>query len=248
MAVAEVVYGRRPVAEALRAGRQVRRVVLAAGAHGPEIERIQQLAAGLGLQPERAAPAVLEELCRGGHHQGVAAEVSDFAYRDLDDLIAAAPPLPLYLALDEVQDPQNLGSLLRSAECFGVHGVLLPEHRAAAVTPAVVRASAGAAQHVPVARLGSLVHGLGTLKRHGVWAVGLDAGQGQDLAEVDWLAPLVVVVGSEGRGLRRTVAAACDLHVRIPLAGKTGSLNAAVAGAIVLFWAWDQRRRAWRGR
>ncbi len=237
----ELIFGRRPVAEALRAGGRVDTLLVARGARGPELREILELARRSGVSLRQVPVAALDRLASNGQHQGVVAEVAEYHYCSLNELLVPAEERPLYLALDEVQDPGNLGSLLRTAECVGVTGVLLPEHRSAGITAAVIKASAGAVEHLRVARVPGLVPALEQLKRHGVWVVGLDAHEGQDLESVDWTMPLGVVLGSEGRGLRRTVSAVCDLRVRLPLAGRVRSLNVAVAGGIVLYHAWRSR-------
>ena len=178
-------------------------------------------------------------------HQGVAAQVSAYPYADLDDALGRAEErgeAPFLLALDSVQDPQNVGSLLRTAEAVGVHGVIVPERRAAGVTPAVSRASAGAVEHLLVAQVTNLVRALEELKGRGVWVVGVeDVPTAEDYRRVDLNMPLVLVVGGEGPGMRRLVLETCDLVVRIPMRGRVGSLNVSVAGSIVLYQAWNVR-------
>jgi 23S rRNA (guanosine2251-2'-O)-methyltransferase len=181
------------------------------------------------------------------HHQGVIAEAAPYAYADLEDLleaVRAAPPdqPPLLLALDAVQDPQNFGSLLRTALAAGAEGTLLPQRRSVGVTAAVGRASAGAVEHLKIARVVNLVRALQELKRAGVWVVGLDAEGRETYDKVDLTVPVVLVVGSEGSGLGRLVAETCDVTIRLPMRGPLDSLNAAVAGSIVLYEAVRQRR------
>jgi 23S rRNA (guanosine2251-2'-O)-methyltransferase len=180
------------------------------------------------------------------NHQGLAAEVSGYPYSDLPVLLDVASMRnepPLLLLLDHLQDPQNLGSLLRSAEATGLHGVLIPRRRAAGVTPAVVRASAGAAEHVHIVQVTNVVRAMEWLKAYGVWLAGLDAVPDAQLyTDADLSGPLGLVVGSEGAGLSRLVREICDFLVRIPMQGQVGSLNAAVAGAVVLYEVRRQRR------
>jgi 23S rRNA (guanosine2251-2'-O)-methyltransferase len=187
----------------------------------------------------------LDRLGGEANHQGLAAEVSGYPYVDLEALLAAAQQAgdpPFLLLLDHVQDPQNLGSLLRSAEAAGVHGVVLPGRRATGVTPAAVRASAGAAEHVRVAQVGNLVQAMQTLKGQNVWLAGLDArSEAQLYSEADLGGPLGIVVGSEGQGLARLVRDTCDFLLRLPMHGQVGSLNAGVAGALALYEARRQR-------
>jgi 23S rRNA (guanosine2251-2'-O)-methyltransferase len=184
----------------------------------------------------------------GDHHQGIVAEADGFHYVHVDDILASAEQLqqpPLLLALDSLQDPQNFGTLLRTAQAAGIHGVILPEHRAVGVTPAVSNASAGAVEHLRVARVTNLARTLKELKDRGVWIYGLAIGAGQPYFEADLSGPLTVVVGSEGAGLGRLVAAACDALLDIPMAPYAiQSLNASVAGSLVLYEAFKQRQRA----
>jgi 23S rRNA (guanosine2251-2'-O)-methyltransferase len=242
----EHVFGRNAAIEALRGRRPVRRLLIAAGAHGPDVALLRRLAAERRVPLALVDRARLDRLAGPIAHQGVVAEVAPFPYSRVDDLLAVAAARaepPLLLALDGIQDPHNLGSLLRTALAAGAHGALIPEHRAVAVTPAVARASAGAVEHLRVARVTNLSRALAELKARGVWAYGLAADARQRYWEVDWLAPSVVVVGSEGTGLGRLVRSTCDALVAIPMApGALGSLNAAVAGALVLYEAF--RRRA----
>ncbi len=243
----EILYGRQPVREALRAGRRrVFAVLLAAGIkEGGAVGQILDLAHQRGVAVQRMSRRDLERRISGEvNHQGLAAVVSAYPYVPLEDLRTwrRADQPPLLLLLDHIQDPQNLGSLLRSAEAVGVHGVILPHRRAAGVTPAAVRASAGAAEHVPVARVPNLVQAMKSLQKAGVWLAGLDlVADAQLYTQADLSGPLGLVVGSEGQGLSRLVRENCDFLIRLPLAGKVESLNAAVAGAVALYEAHRQR-------
>jgi 23S rRNA (guanosine2251-2'-O)-methyltransferase len=239
----DVLYGRNSVGEALRAGRKIHRVLIADGAHGLEalVAAARQKRIPYEIHDRR-------ELDRraGDHHQGVIAEAEPFAYVHLEDLLASAEQRaepPLLLALDSLQDPQNFGTLLRTAQAVGTHGVLIPEHRAVGVTPAVSNASAGAVEHLRVARVTNLARALGQLKSNGVWVHGLAVDAQADYWDVDLTGPLALVVGSEGSGLGRLVREACDVLVRIPMADAAiQSLNASVAGSLVLYEAFRQRR------
>jgi 23S rRNA (guanosine2251-2'-O)-methyltransferase len=243
----EILYGRQPVREALRAERrQVFKVLLAAGIKPAGIVGdILALARKKNVPVQIVDRQNLSKLGGEAHHQGLAAEVSGYPYDDLESLVAEARQsgLPMFLLLvDHVQDPQNLGSLLRTAEAVNVHSVVIPGHRAAGITPAVVRASAGAAEHVRVAQVPNLVRAMDALKAEGVWLVGLEASRDARLYwEADLSGPLGLVVGSEGQGLARLVRETCDFFVRLPMYGHVESLNAAVAGAIALYEARRQR-------
>ena len=244
-----IVYGRNPVREALRGRREVRRIWATRNAAreswlggdgggqdlpGPGTPRPDGIGSG---QVEVSITSAEEVERRSGStaHQGVCAEVEPFNYAAAAELLAQ--PNPLIVALDQVQDPQNLGSICRTAECAGATGVVLPERRAAAVTAAVCKASAGAVEHLAVARVRNLVDFLGEAKSASLWCYGADAGAPILYEEADLAGGVVLVLGSEGRGLRPRVAAACDLLLRIPLRGKIPSLSVAAAAAVLIYAA-----------
>jgi 23S rRNA (guanosine2251-2'-O)-methyltransferase len=239
----EALYGRRPVLEALRSNTRVYRVLVADSAKvRGALADILTIAEAQGIPVERVPRHELDQMSL--RHQGVVAEVEGYRYATVDDCLAQAAQRgekPLLLVLDAVQDVQNLGSLLRTAEAVGAHGVILPKHRAAGVTSAVRKASAGAVEHLAVTRVTNLVRTLRLLKEQGIWVVGLDMAGSQAYDEVDWDMPVAIVVGSEGRGLSRLVRETCDFLVRLPMRGHVESLNAAVAGSIVLYAAWRGR-------
>lgn len=232
----DLLYGRHAVLEALRAGRRrVHRVFVGEGVREAGILAEIQAAARTGGCPVSAAPRAI--LARVGpvNHQGVIAEAEDYRYVDLEVLLRPSGHEPLFLVLDHLQDVQNLGTLLRTAEAMAVTGVLLPDRRSATITPAVVNASAGAVEHLPIALVGNLVQAIERLKSAGIWIVGLDAGpEAIALGRADLSGPLALVLGSEGPGLGRLVREHCDWLLGIPMYGKIASLNAAVAGSVVL--------------
>ncbi len=243
----ETIYGKQAVREALRAGGRVRRLLIADGAReNAALQDVLALAAERGVRVHAVDRSQLDRLT--DHHQGVAAEVPPYAYADFADLLFAARGAhpPLFLVLDSLQDPQNFGTLLRTAAAVGVAGVLLPEHRAVGVTPAVRRASAGAVEHLRIARAPNLTRALEQLKAAGVWLVGLDADAPQPYDAVDARGPTAAIVGNEAQGIRRLVRDACDFVVALPMEPAIDSLNAAVAGSIVLYAYY--RQRAWAGR
>ncbi|MEJ2149900.1 MAG: 23S rRNA (guanosine(2251)-2'-O)-methyltransferase RlmB [Chloroflexota bacterium] len=243
----EYLYGRRPAAESLRAGRRViRRLVIADSAReNLTLEQLGQLAAERGVRVDSAPRGWLDSKTRGANHQGVVLEAAPYPYVALDALLDPASlsgEPPLLLLLDLIQDVQNVGTLLRTAEAVGVHGVVLQERRAAAVTPAVVSASSGAVEHLKVAQVTNLVQAMKTLKEADVWLAGLD--QGPDTTRFDQAnlrGALGLVVGSEGAGLRRLVRETCDFLIELPMRGQVESLNAAVAGSVALYAAWAAR-------
>jgi 23S rRNA (guanosine2251-2'-O)-methyltransferase len=223
-----VIYGRNSVREALR-GRRAASVhdVLATEAVASEdwLRRVPV---------RRSTPEAIERACGSREHQGICASAGEFPYAPADQLLDAEDPL--LLALDEVQDPQNLGALCRTAECAGVSGVVICERRAAQVTAAVCRASAGAVEHLAIARVRNLADFLAQAKRGGCWCYGAAIGDGAVRYDApDYLGGVVLVLGAEGRGLRPRVAASCDQLVTLPLRGRIGSLNVGAAGAALLY-------------
>jgi 23S rRNA (guanosine2251-2'-O)-methyltransferase len=263
--VVDLLYGRRPVYEALRAGRRrVYKLTLAEGVQTKDTDIIGQImsmaqAAGAVLlrSPRReldrllASPLALAGSARGSsgvtpNHQGVVAEASPYTYVELDDILSFATDQnapPLLLLLDLLQDPQNVGSLLRTAEAVGVHGVVILRRRAVGITPAVVSASAGAVEHLLVARVTNLARTIDELKRHDLWIAGLEADPAaRTYDQADLRGPLALVVGSEGSGLRRLVRVKCDFLLQLPMRGRVASLNAAVAGSVTLYEVERQRR------
>lgn len=243
----EILYGRQPVREMLRAGRRdAFRLLLAEGVKPTGIVgQILTMARQAKIPVQSVDRRELEKLGGEVNHQGLAAEVSGYPYMDLADLLditRLSGESPFLLLLDHVQDPQNLGSLLRTAEAVGVHGLVLPRRRAAPVTPAAVRASAGAAEHARVALVANLVQAMESLKSAGVWLAGLEAlPDAQLYTQANLDGPLGLVVGSEGQGLARLVRERCDFLIRLPMYGQVESLNAAVAGAVALYEARRQR-------
>ncbi|MEA3459527.1 MAG: 23S rRNA (guanosine(2251)-2'-O)-methyltransferase RlmB [Chloroflexota bacterium] len=236
----EILYGRNAVKEVLRAGRRrFYKLLLARGMKETGvIADITAMASKDGVPIQRLERRQLDGI-GDVNHQGVAAEVSPYPYVDLEDILAAPEEkreVPLLLLLDCLQDPQNLGTLLRTAEAVRVHGVVIPHRRTASITPAVVNSSAGAVEHLLVARVTNLVRTMEKLKERGLWIVGLEnVPEAKAYHEVDLNVPLALVVGSEGRGMRRLVRKACDFLIRLPMRGQVGSLNAAVAGSIALY-------------
>jgi 23S rRNA (guanosine2251-2'-O)-methyltransferase len=222
-----IVYGRNAVREAQRGPRSVSRVWATRGA----------AAEFPGAVPARAEQITAR--CGSDAHQGVCAEVSDYRYADAAELLAR--PEPVLVALDEVTDPQNLGAVCRSAECSGSTGVILPERRSAEVTAAVCKASAGAVEHLPVARVRNLADFLADAKAAGCWTYGAAAAARTGYRDVDWRGGVVIVLGAEGRGLRPRVASACDELVALPLRGRIDSLNVSATAAVLLYQILQQR-------
>ena len=239
-----ILAGRHPVLEALRSGtRRIDEILVEGDDRGRHLD-ILALARQAGVRYTRAPRAALTALAGEGH-QGVVARVAPRGYADLEELLAvprARREPALFVALDQVQDPGNVGNLLRTAEALGVHGVVVPRHQAAGLTPHAVRAAAGALEHLPVARVTNLARGLDRMKQEGCWIVGAVAGApARPPWTLDLTGPLALVLGSEGRGLRPLVTRTCDVLARIPLAGRVGSLNVVAAGAALLYEIRRQR-------
>lgn len=242
--MSDYLYGRHAVLEALRARRQVEEILIARGVHTRgALDQVMTLARQAGVPVRELPRADLDRLAQ--HHQGILARVREFEYADLEELLAVAPARgePAFLLmLDSVQDPQNLGTLLRTAEAVGVQGVIFAERRAAGVTPAVAKASAGAVEHLKIARVTNLARTIEQVKRENIWVVGVEnVPQAGDLFQADLTMPLMLVLGSEGAGLGRLVESKCDLLVRLPMWGRIESLNVAVAGSIALYVVKTQR-------
>jgi 23S rRNA (guanosine2251-2'-O)-methyltransferase len=237
-----LVYGINTVAEALRAGRA--REVLVAGRADERVSRLLGDAGHMGVPVRRVSAAELDRLARGGAHQGVAAVLGDRREATLDDLIGRGAGAPLIVVLDGIEDPHNVGAILRSVDAAGASGVVRQSRRAAAIEGAAAKASAGAVAHVTVVEVVNIARALEELKRAGVWTVGLAGEAPLRYDEVDLTLPTALVVGAEGAGLRRLVRERCDLLASIPMRGHVGSLNVSVAAGIVLFEALRQRAAA----
>ena len=248
----EVLYGLHPVEEALRAGkRRFDHVLVARERHDGRLEHLAELCRQAGVRIRQEAREQLTLLAQTEAHQGVVAMVRPQEFLSIEDLFAPDPAAKpgaarLLLALDGVEDPQNLGALLRVADGAGVDGVVLTERRSAPLSPAAVKASAGAAEHLRIARVVNLVRALEELKRQNLWIVGLDERGQTDYDQFDLTGNCVLVLGREGAGLHDLVRRTCDHLLRIPMAGGVSSLNVSTAGAVVLYEAFRQRRDAAR--
>ncbi|MCZ6539194.1 MAG: 23S rRNA (guanosine(2251)-2'-O)-methyltransferase RlmB [Chloroflexi bacterium] len=242
----QTVEGRRAVLESLRAGRDIERLIMVDDLElGAQLREIIVLAEDAGIRVDAVSRRDLEGQSKTKKHQGVIAIVPDPRYHNPEDLVAAANSqgeAPLIVMLDGLQDPHNLGAIARTADAAGAHGLIIPERRAVGITPGAVRASAGALEHVKVARVVNLNRTIENLKQAGVSVVGLDADGDLEYTQADFTGPVAIVVGSEGKGLSRLVRENCDLIVSIPMAGKLLSLNASVSAGVVLYEAFRQRQ------
>jgi len=244
--MSEILYGRRPVLEALRGGaRVIHKVYLMKGGRDEVFTQVEAHVKAHGIACYYETRHRLDVLAKTDNHQGVVAVLEARRYSELQDLLDVAVDRkePLFcVMLDEIEDPQNLGAILRSADAAGVHGVVIPKDRAAEVTPAVVKASAGAAEHVLTVKVTNLNDTIRKLKDEGAWVYGADAEGTRPFHEADLRRPCVLVIGSEGKGMRRLVRENCDEILSIPMAGKVSSLNASVSAALLMFEVVRQRR------
>lgn len=233
-----LIIGRNPIAEALAVGRRLKRLYVAGDEGREAFANLIEAARSGGAIVDMVTREQLDVLVGPTGHQGVVAVADEFRYVDVDAILERAEQAgeaPFLLLLDHLEDPQNFGSLVRTAEAAGAHGVVIPERRAVGVTPAVSKASAGAVEHLPIARVKNMVHAMERLKRAGVWIVGADLEGETSLHSIDMGGPVAIVIGAEGRGLSRLVSERCDHRVRIPMRGRIQSLNASVAGALLMF-------------
>jgi 23S rRNA (guanosine2251-2'-O)-methyltransferase len=241
-----VVYGMNPVRELLRAGADgLAELWLAEGGERPRaFAELERMAKDQGAKVRAAPRQKLDRLAGVTQHQGIVAVVADYRYREVEDILAAARLAgkpPLLVLLDGVEDPHNLGAVVRSAHALGAHGVVIPRDRAASVTPSAAKASAGAVEHLPIVQVTNLVRTIEDLKEAGIWTVAAVPDGDQDLASVDLRGPIALVIGGEGQGVRPLVRKSCDHAARIPMEGRVGSLNASAAAAIAIYEAMRQR-------
>ena len=239
----ELLYGRNPIIEALRADKPINKILIAGEKTG-SVNVIVSLAKEKGIVFVQTSKEKLDELTCAANHQGVAAYLAAAEYCDVDDIFAAADAAgepPFIIILDEIQDAHNLGAIIRTADAVGAHGVIIPKRRAASLTGVVAKASAGAALHVPVARVPNIPNLIDDLKERGVWIYGTDLSGDTKFYDTDFKGSIGIVIGSEGNGMGRLVREKCDFVLTIPMKGKVSSLNASVAAGVVLYEAFKQR-------
>lgn len=239
-----LIYGRNPVREAFRAEGTVEKVYMVKGERDSKLSPIFSQAKDNKIPVAYVDREAMDKLCGGGNHQGVAAQITNFEYAALDDIFALAESKGeklLVVLLDGITDPHNLGAIVRSAECFGAHGVVIPKHRSVSVTDTVVKVASGATQHIPIAKVTNINDAIRELKQRNVWVYACDFdGKAPKLA--DFKDNTALVIGSEGDGIKRLTRELCDDVVTIPEYGKINSLNASVAAGIVLYEAVRQRK------
>jgi len=239
------VAGRQPVLEALRSGQEINKLLVAKGQRQGSLREIVALARQRGIVVQEVDRSVLDRLSREVNHQGVVAQLAEVRYFELDELLAQAKAAewpPLLLVLDGIQDPHNLGAIIRSGEALGAQGVIIPKRRGALVTEAVMKASAGAANYFPICRVTNLAATIDALKGEGFWVFGADAA-GEPCFQQDLTGPVALVIGGEGFGLSRLVREKCDFLSSIPMRGRINSLNASVAASLLMLEV--VRQRSW---
>lgn len=241
---ADMIEGRNAVSEAIRSGRTINKVFLADGDTDRALGRLAAMAKDAGAVVVRIDRRRLNEMSLTGAHQGIIASVAVHGYATIDEILAAAEAkgeAPLIVLCDELSDPHNLGAILRTAECAGAHGVIIPKRRSVGLTAVVGKASAGAVEYMPVARVSNIAAAIRELKERGVWVFGTAADGALPLYSADLRGPAAIVIGNEGEGMSRIVAESCDFKVSIPMKGHISSLNASAAAAILLYEAVRQR-------
>lgn len=233
----EWIIGKNPVQEALRSGRSINKVMVSDQLQYQAFKKLEQLAKEQGVNVQKVPKKKIDQLVDGSH-QGVAASVAAYDYADIEDLFAKAEEkgeAPFFIICDEIEDPHNLGSILRTADAAGAHGVIIPKRRSVALTATVAKTSTGAIEYIPVARVTNLARTIDELKERFVWVVGTDAEGTEDYRQLDGSMPIALVIGSEGHGMSRLTKDKCDWTVSLPMAGKVTSLNASVAASLLMY-------------
>ena len=232
-----IICGRNPVLEALRSGREIDRLFVAHGTGGGSVTAIIAKCRAKGILIKEISPQKLDYYCSGANHQGVAVMFASQEYATVDDMFALAETRgekPFLIICDEIEDPHNLGAIIRTAEATGVHGVIIPERRSASLNATVAKAACGALEYVPVARVTNIANTIDSLKERGMWVFGADM-DGDDYTKTDFDAPCALVIGNEGKGIGALTAKKCDAILSLPMLGKINSLNASVAAGILMY-------------
>lgn len=239
----DLIIGKNPVLEALKSGREMNKIWIAEGSQRGQMQPIIQLAKEMGITVQYVPKKKMDQLSEG-NHQGVIAQVAAYRYYDIDDLFKKAEEreeAPFFIILDELEDPHNLGSIMRTADAVGAHGIIIPKRRSVGLTAMVAKASTGAIEYVPVARVTNLARTVDELKERGVWIFGTDAKGNQDYRQLDGVIPLALVIGSEGKGVSRLLRDKCDVLIRLPMIGHVTSLNASVAASLLMYEVYRKR-------
>lgn len=240
----DLIMGRNAVQETLRTDRDIHKVWIQDGINKGQISGILKIANERKIIVQTVAKQKLDQMIPKGNHQGVVAQIAAYQYAEVEDILEAARKKnedPFVLILDELEDPHNLGSIMRTADAVGAHGIIIPKRRSVGLTGTVAKASTGAIEHVPVARVTNLSQTIEKLKEQGLWIVGTDAKNSQDYREMDAKMPLGIVIGSEGSGISRIVKEKCDFLVKLPMVGHVTSLNASVAAALLMYEVYRKR-------
>lgn len=240
----DLIAGRHSVLEALKSGRSINKIWIAESAQRHQIQPIVAEAKNSGAVIQFVDKRKLDQMVDNVPHQGIVAQVAAYGYAEVDDILARARErgqAPFILLLDEIEDPHNLGSILRTAECAGVHGVIIPKRRSVGLTATVSKTSAGAIEYVPVAKVTNLAQTIDELKEHGVWVAGADVQAKETLYQADFTLPMAIVIGNEGRGIGRLIKEKCDFRLQLPMYGRINSLNASVAASLFIYEVVRQR-------
>ena len=239
----EWIFGRNPVLEVLRSERDIQKLLVAEGSQKGSIQLVLKLAKEKNVIVQTVPKRKLDQMF-SGPHQGVAVQIAAYQYAELDDLFNRAKTLeepPFFIILDELEDPHNLGSIMRTCDAAGAHGIIIPKRRSVGLTATVAKASTGAIEHIPVARVTNLARTIDELKDAGVWIVGTDKDADQDYRQMDGKMPLGIVIGSEGKGMSRLIKEKCDFLISLPMVGHVTSLNASVAAALLMYEVFRKR-------
>lgn len=239
----ELIIGKNPVLEALKSGRSVNKVLISEQLNKATKKELEYAGKQAGTVVQQVPKSRLNQIAEG-NHQGIAAYVASYQYASIEDLFKRAETnneLPFFIILDELEDPHNLGSILRTADATGAHGIIIPKHRSVGLTATVAKTSAGALEYVPVVRVTNITDTIRELKERHVWIVGTDANGDEDYRQLDGQTPIALVMGNEGRGISRLVKKSCDWTVQLPMKGHVSSLNASVASSLLLYEIYRKR-------
>lgn len=239
----DFIMGKSPVMEALKSGRDINKIFIAEGSQGGQMQQVIGMAKAANVFVQFVPKKKLDQMTEG-NHQGVIAQVAAYQYAEIEDLFRAAEQrneAPFFLLLDEIEDPHNLGSIMRTADAVGAHGIIIPKRRAVGLTATVAKLSTGAIEHIPVVRVTNMARTIDELKEKGVWIAGTDAKGSEDYRRFDGTLPLGLVIGSEGKGIGRLIRDKCDFLIHLPMAGHVTSLNASVAAALLMYEVYRKR-------
>ncbi|WP_226647376.1 23S rRNA (guanosine(2251)-2'-O)-methyltransferase RlmB [Mesobacillus subterraneus] len=240
----DYIIGKNPVIEALKSERDINKILIAEGSQSGQMQQVIGMAKEANVIVQFVPKKKIDQLA-DGNHQGVIAQVAAYEYAEIDDLFALAEKkneAPFFLLLDEIEDPHNLGSIMRTADASGAHGIIIPKRRAVGLTATVAKLSTGAIEYIPVARVTNMAQTIDELKERGVWIAGTDASAKQDFRQMDGTLPLGLVIGSEGKGMGRLIRDKCDFLLSLPMVGHVTSLNASVAAALLMYEVYRKRQ------